>query len=79
MKISFLTVLIVLLVTQLAFCEVATFQVSAVVPRIIGVNYFPAQADILPQLNGQKLVKDMTHEVIFREGQKMILETQVVK
>ena len=79
MKIFVLTILAILLVAQLAFCEMETFKISATIPCIIGVNYFPTAADIAPQMDGQKLVKNMTREIVFRKGQKIILETQVIK
>ena len=75
MKKIVLTIIFALMATQLAFCETASFHVGATIPRMIGVNYFPEQADIGSSSNQLDIIKQM----VMREGQKMLLQTSVVR
>jgi hypothetical protein len=74
MKRLFITILFVLLTTQLAFCDTASFQIGATIPRIIGVNYFPKSGN-----NESTGKKDVTEKIVLRNGQRIRLQTSVIK
>ena len=76
MKTFALTFLMSLLATQLAFCETATFQIGATIPRIVGVNYFPVSADIE---TGPQEQKQVSQKVVMREGQQFVLQTSIIR
>ncbi len=77
-KSTFLIVLFSLVSTSAAFGETASFKVSATIPRIIGVNYFPDAAEgTASTVNASKT--DFTEEIVRRNGQELVLKTSVVK
>lgn len=74
MKQAAFLIMFVLMTAQLALCETSSFQVGATIPKIIGVNYFPEQVDI-----GSNASKDVIKKIVMRNGQKMMLQTSVVR
>jgi len=77
-KLFFLIVLFSLVNTSAAFCETSSFKVSVTIPRIVGVNYFPEATEIASS-QGKKGQADFTEQVIFRNGQEVLLKTHVEK
>ncbi len=77
-KIVFLIVLFSQVTASVAFCETSSFKVSATIPRIVGVNYFPeASEDGFNTATKSK--KDSTEQIVLRDGQEVILKTNVAK
>lgn len=79
MKIISLIILCSLAVSPLAYANTGVFQVSAVIPHIPGVNYFPAQTDIAPESVLKESGKDTSDLLVTRNGQQVVLQTHVVK
>ena len=79
MKHVILTMILTLMSTSVAFCDTGVFRVSATVPRIIGVNYFPESADLAPSRNDEEQPKITVKQLVFRDGEEIVLETSVVK
>lgn len=74
MKQTALISMIILLATQLAFAESQTFRVSATIPKIIGINYFPQEVEI-----GSTDDQDVIQQLVLRDGQEFMLQTTIVK
>jgi len=74
MKTFGFAILIILTTAQLAFCEQVSFKVGATIPAIIGVNYFPDSST-----DKTNTSKDLIQEVVLRQGEKVLLESYIVK
>lgn len=77
-KSIFLIVLFSQVTASAGFCETASFKVSATIPRIIGVNYFPEAAE--GTASAVKAGKtDFKEEIVRRNGQELVLRTSLAK
>jgi len=74
MKTLGFAILIILAAAPLAFCDSASFHIGVILPRIIGLNYFP---DSTTDQSGQE--KELTQSLIERQGQMIVLKTYVMK
>jgi len=79
MKNIILVILFTLVSAQFAVCHAENFQVSAVIPLIPGVNYFPATADLAPSMTADQGLKDTMKEMILRDGKQFVLQTSIAK
>ncbi len=79
MKHLILIILFTLVAAQFVLCHAEVFEVSATIPLIPGVNYFPETVDIAPALGKDHASKNTMQQLVFKDGQQMILETHVIK
>ncbi len=79
MKNIILTILFTLASAQFVFCYAEVFEVSATIPLIPGVNYFPEAADIAPAAKKGQISKDTVQQLVLRDGRQIILSTSTTK
>ena len=79
MKHILLMILFTMTAVSSPLCNTEVFKVSVIIPQIVGVNYFPEEADILARAGEEKLVKDTSEQTIMRNGKKLLLKTTIAK
>ncbi|MFP4472581.1 MAG: hypothetical protein ACLFPX_01750 [Candidatus Omnitrophota bacterium] len=78
-KLSVLTILLVLFLFSVpAQCDSTKLQVTVEIPKLLGLNYFPEEADLSAE-NTEQSKLQLIEEKAVRDGEFVLVKTRLMK